>query len=402
MSDYKMNDKRAADAAAYTLSRRTLLATATISFTAGCQAVGQFSDEQDRSVEVDCDTTGGWHQYQADPANTGARRRQAPSFDSEPTSINVVSERSGGIAVDAERRVFVSDKQDIWATEASDEGEIWRRGFGSLVSSTPILTCNAVVVQTSANTYALDKTDGTTLWKASPGNQFAEPLADGHRLFIASGAPAALDIRDGSSIWAQELDGIEPWGCCLGDETLVIAGETDDGGALVGVDAATGEHQWRTDIQRPVKASPTYDNGTAYVPDEGNQLIALAVETGTVEWQTEPYGELSGNRRATTPTVTTDTIVVPSGNGGRTVGVDRVSGETLWELDSGPTLAPPLAAENEVIVGTMNEGIFRIGTDGAVDDRLTDTRVGSQMALTDAGLFYKTAGLEAELVHLKR
>ena len=402
MNDHKMSDKRATDVAVSTLSRRALLATATVSFTAGCQAIGQFSDEQNRSVEVDCDTTGGWHQYQTDPANTGAHNRQAPSFDSEPTTIDVVSERSGGIAVDAEQRVFISDQQEIWATEAGADSEIWRRGFNSLIYSTPILTCNAVVVQTSASTYALDKTDGTTLWKASSGNQFAEPLADGHRLFIASDVPVALDIRDGSSMWTQELDGIEPWGCCLGDETLVIAGETDNGGALVGVDAATGESQWRTDIQRPVKASPTYDDGMMYVPDEGNQLIALAIETGTVEWQTEPYKELSGDRRATTPTVMTDTVVVPGGNGGRTVGVDRVGGETLWELDSGPTLAPPLAAENEVIVGTMNEGIFRIGTDGAVNDRLTDTRVGSQMALTDAGLFYKTAGLEVELVHLER
>ena len=397
-----MRDKCATNIETPTLSRRGLLATATISFTAGCQAVGQFFDERNRSVEIHCDTTGGWHQYQRDAANTGTRSRQAPSFDFEPTAIDVVSERSGGIAVDAEQRVFVSDQQDIWVAEAGDDSEIWRRGFDSLIYSTPILTCNAVVVQTSTKTYALDKTAGTTLWEASPGSQFGEPLADGPRLFIPSGVLTARDIRDGSSIWNQELDGIEPWGCCLGDETLVIAGETDDGGALVGVDAATGEGQWRTDIQRPVKASPTYDDGTMYIPDEGNQLFALAVETGTVEWQTEPYEELPGRRRATTPTIAKDTVVVPSGNGGRTVGVDRFGGEPLWEVDSGPTLAPPLATESEVIVGTMNEGIFRIGTDGAVNDRLTDTRVGSQMALTDAGLFYKTAGVEVELVYIER
>ena len=59
-----------------------------------------------------------------------------------------------------------------------------------------------------------------------------------------------------------------------------------------------------------MKPSLTYRDGTAYVPDEGAHLVALSVETRDVEWRTRPYDSVPGDRRATTPTVAGDTLVV--------------------------------------------------------------------------------------------
>lgn len=382
-------------------TRRSLLATGAAALTAGCGAVGDLLGAGQGAVEVDCGHTGGWHQYQADAANSGTRALELPSFEASPTTLGPVEDWMGGVAVDADRRAFVSDSQDVWAVEAGDGSELWRRTFDSLVNTTPILRCNAVVVQTSMRTYALTKADGTTLWEASPGDPSAEPLVDDDRVFVASGVPTALDLEDGTEVWSRDV-AVDSWGACLGDDVVVVAGRTDGGGALVGLDAESGERVWRTDLPRGVKTPPTCADGTVYMPDEGNGLIAASVRSGDVEWRTEPYRRVGGLRRGATPAVVDDTVVLPSGNGPRTVGVDRASGETRWKLDTGPTLAPPLVTADGVLVGAVNDGLFLVAPDGTLLDRKADTRVGSQMALTEAGLFYQTGDLSAELVHLPR
>lgn len=394
------NEDRSSGIAVPGVSRRAVLATGAATLVAGCQSDGFGSDARQTTVDIDCEASDGWRQYQTDAANSGTRTQRTPPFDAELTSVGSVSEFSGGVVVDDARRAFFGDQQAVRAIDVREGDERWRREFNSLVSATPVLACNAVVVQTSVRTYALDRSDGTTLWEASPGNQFAEPLSDGRHVFVASSVPTALDLRDGSTRWSHDLTDVTPWGCCLGDGCLVVTGLTDRGGVAVGLDAASGDRRWRTDLPNPVKASPTYRDGTAYVPDEGTHLVALSIETGDVEWRTRPYDSLPGGRWAATPTVAGDTVVVPSGNGGTTAAVDRASGETVWEVETGPTLAPPVATGSGVVVGTMNEGLFLVDADGTVVDRRTDTRAGSQMALTDAGLFYKTAGMDVEFVHL--
>jgi outer membrane protein assembly factor BamB len=381
-------------------SRRAFLATGVAALTAGCQAVGDLLGDEEETMNAGCGPSQGWHQYQVDAANSGRQALRVPSFDAEPTTLGGVEDFVGGVAVDAERRVFVSDEQEVWAVDADEERELWRRLLDAPVSGTPILGCDAVVVQTYDGTHALKKTDGSTIWEAGFGQLSGDPLADGRRIFVASDVPAALDVVDGTDVWTQDAVDLDPWGCCLGDGVLVVAGQTDGGGALVGLDAESGEHMWRTDLQRGVKTSPTFADGTVYVPDKGNGLVAVSTDSGDVEWQTDPYARIANTRRATTPTVVGETVVVSSGNGPTTVGVDRASGETRWELDTGPTLAPPLATESGVLVGAVNEGLFLVDPDGTLREHKRDTRVGSQMALTEAGLFYQTGHRSSELVHL--
>ncbi|WP_255149133.1 PQQ-binding-like beta-propeller repeat protein [Halorarius halobius] len=389
-----MSDDRAADSPA-DVSRRALLATGAAALAAGCQVGPLEGDDPGRTVAVDCDRSTGWRQYQTDAANSGVRAARPPSLDGDIERLAPVGERNGGVAV-GDDGVYFGDQQSVRALDVAGR-ERWRREFRSLVYATPVLVCDAVVVQASTRTVALDRGDGTTLWEADAGAQFSEPLFDGERLFVAGGVTAAVDVADGTVRWSTDLD-VDPWGCCLGDGTLVVAGPTDDGGALVGLDAASGERLWRTDLSRALKAAPTFRDGVAYVPDEGNGVHAVDAATGDLLWQRRPYDEIPGDRRASSPTATGESVVVPSGNGGTTVGVDPSTGERRWSVETGPTLAPPVATGAGVLVGTMNEGLFRVGPDGDVRGRRSDTRAGSQMALTDAGLFYKTAGLDPGLV----
>lgn len=394
---------------ALNLTRRALLGVGLTAATAGCQT-GPIGRSPKKTVVTDCGKDGGWCQYQSDARNSGKRAQPAPTVDAGVTNLDVsVTERDGGLVVDAKQQVFFGDGQQVKAIDSETEGELWSRQFDSLVSTTPILTCNAVIVQTSIGTYALRKTDGSTLWKVTRGNQFSEPVAkDGH-VFVMSGHPTAIDITDGSELWTYEAADFQPWGCCIGEGTLVVAGlregtnsEQPVGGVLMGLDTESGDRLWRTDLPRPIKTSPTYDDGTVYVPDRGNQLHAMNAKSGEIEWETEPYNQIPVSRRATTPTVTDGTVVVPSGNGKTTAGVDAATGEPQWKLDIGPTLAPALSAANKVLIGTMNQGLFVVETGGTVISHNSDTRVGSQMAFTTAGLFYKTAGMEIELAHVAR
>ncbi|WP_415380978.1 PQQ-binding-like beta-propeller repeat protein [Halosimplex sp. TS25] len=381
-------------------TRRSFLALGAAALSAGCQTSWPSGGDRAPTTTVECDTSGGWTQFQADAANTGVCGRRAPSMDANSTELAEVTERSGGVVADGGGRVFVVDQQDVWALDAAEASESWRRSFDSLVATTPLLLCDALVVQTSIKTCALDSATGETLWEASPGNQFADPVSDGRHAYIAAGVPTALDLRDGSTMWTHELSGVSPWGCCLADETVVVAGERDDGGALVGLDAASGERQWRTDFGNPVKTSPTDDDGTVYVPDMWGDVYAVTAATGTVEWQTAVYEQLPSGRRSPTPTVVDGTVVVPSGNARRSVGLNAASGTEEWQLKTGPTLAPALCTESGIVMGTMNEGLFLVGESGSVSDNRADTRVASQMALTDDGLFFKAYGRELSLSHL--
>lgn len=375
-------------------TRRAVLAALGAAATAGC-ADGTVPWVGREAVDaLACDASGGWRQFQADPGNTGRTSVSPPSFDAEAEML-VDGIRNGaaapGVVVDDRGRVFAPDGTTTLGYDSRGGTELWRRSLDAPIAGTPVLACDGVVVATITGTVALSADDGGILWEQSLGGS-GPPVADDETIYLPGGVTSALDVASGAKRWTTEFDDVSVRTCCLADGTLVVAGKTEAGGMLVGLDPGTGEKRWRTDARNQISAAPAYHDGTVYVPDEGNQVYAVDAETGDVRWQVAAYGDYPGDRRGSAPAVTGSTVVVPSGNGETTVGLDRETGDRRWTLDTAQVLGSPIPTENGVVIGSINQGLYRVSESGEVTDRATDTRAGGPMALTEAGLFYKTAG----------
>ncbi len=386
-------------------TRRAVLAACGAALAAGCTAPDVIGGGREDVEALSCDRTGGWRQHQGDAANSGVAT-PLPAIDGErDVLVEGLDELAvgAGVAVDADGRAFTGEERAVLAADPDDGAELWRRSLRTDVVGTPVLSCDGVVVQTRVRTVALDAVDGSVLWKREQNNAKGAPVADGETLYVPDDITGALDVASGEVRWTAEFDeGVSPQGCCLADGTLVLCGRRDGGGFLAGVDPESGERRWRTDLGVRVNAAPVSREGTVYVPDEANGVHAVAAASGERVWRAEPYEPYPGDRRGSTPTVVGSTVVVPGGNGAKTVGVDAETGASRWRIETGPVLAPPLSTPDGALVGTANEGLFLVSPDGEVVARATDTRAGAPMALTDAGLFYKTLGpgTRVELVRI--
>ena len=375
-------------------NRRAVLAALGSAAMAGCatEAVPGFGREAVDALA--CDASGGWRQFQADPGNTGRTSVSPPSFDAG-AEVLVDGIRNGaaapGVVADDRGRVFAPDGTTVLGYDSRGGTEQWRRSLDAPVAGTPVLACEGVIVATITGTVALSADDGTVLWEQSVGAS-GPPVVDGETIYLPGGVTSALEVASGAKRWTTEFDDVSVRACCLAGGTLVVVGKTEAGGMVMGLDPGTGEERWRTDARNQISAAPTHHDGTIYVPDEGNQVYAVDAETGDVRWRVTAYGDYPGDRLGSAPAVTESTVVVPSGNGGTTVGLDRETGDRRWELETAQVLGSPIPTENGVVIGSINQGLYRVSESGEVTGRATDTRAGGPMALTEAGLFYKTAG----------
>jgi len=92
-------------------------------------------------------------------------------------------------------------------------------------------------------------------------------------------------------------------------------------------------------------------------------------------------------------------VIVSGGNAEHCYSFDRENGNINWEIETGPVLAPPIATEDKIIIGTINNGIVILNFNGNIIKHLNNTRVGCPLALGENGLYYKTGGPSVEVVY---
>jgi outer membrane protein assembly factor BamB len=120
----------------------------------------------------------------------------------------------------------------------------------------PAVADGRLVVGTYANdggtVVAFDADTGDALWEPRRlGVDVSTPAVVGDRGYAAvdrgdgSGAVVAIDLATGETRWRDEV-GFAAFGPVVGDDTLVVAGDRDDGraGVVRAYDAETGETLW--------------------------------------------------------------------------------------------------------------------------------------------------------------
>ena len=158
---------------------------------------------------------------------------------------------------------------------------------------------------------ALNAETGEELWTTTIGRIYTNNWGDGPRstptvagdklvVLGANGDLVCLRRDDGSEIWSKSLTrdfggDVPQWGYCespLVDGDRVVVSPGGRSGAIVALDLATGNEQWRaTDVTDGAQYSSViavdHNDTRQYIQLFMNNLVGVEAETGELLWQTE-------------------------------------------------------------------------------------------------------------------
>lgn len=165
----------------------------------------------------------------------------------------------------------------------------------------------------------------------------------------------AINKENGEMVWTYSGDFAfisEP--VVVGDKIIVSA---QDQHVLV-LDSKTGEEIYRVEMTGAVLSSPLYDpeSGSVFVGSLGPEMISFNLETGDVNWI---YGE--GKELDSiwgTPILNDDELIFVD-KSGIIIGVDKNSGEELWQNNAGgEVIAGAVLIEGEGFLVAREDGIM--------------------------------------------
>jgi outer membrane protein assembly factor BamB len=208
------------------------------------------------------------------------------------------------------------------------------------------------------------------------------------RGFSGYNPDAAAPRESVSERWSTELSGLGP-----SARPVIAAGRVlvPTAGALVGLDLATGDEQWRLGQQQPWASAPVVRDGTAYVGFADQRgLIALDVETGDEQWRIETRGAI---KAAPTFDMGRDTLYLGDDTG-RLYRITPEDGEvTLRGEVFGPVTA--LAHGRSLLVGTESGEVYGLFAHHETFTGLWRRKVDgwvTSIAARDGGIFVGTFG----------
>ncbi|HKY44208.1 MAG TPA: PQQ-binding-like beta-propeller repeat protein [Pyrinomonadaceae bacterium] len=149
-------------------------------------------------------------------------------------------------------------------------------------------------------------------------------IGHGTRLF-------ALDATNGSTLWARPLGGTFWWSAACYENGRVFALNGD--GVLRAFDAATGNPIWSNQLpgQFSFDSAPTVHEGVIYTAGAGSggTVYAVSADSGSVLW-TAPVV----NGSMSSPVVTSEGVYV-SYSCPNVYKLDPATGATIWEFSNG-------------------------------------------------------------------
>ncbi|ELY50008.1 PQQ-binding-like beta-propeller repeat protein [Natronorubrum bangense] len=242
-------------------TRRSMLAIGAAALTGGVlTTVGTSSaDEQCPCPPAPMDANG-WSSHRGTPANTAHVETDAfPQLE----TIAWEYERTGALAAVDDLVYVRTDDGEVHALDAIDGNREWKHAEGN-ATGTPAVADGAVYVAGDQLT-ALDGATGDVLWEMpfDESESVASPtVADEMVYVVAGGSLYAVDATDGSTVWQHDTIELGVYDETEDDATAVRSFAADPvavaNGAVyapispsgfVALDAASGDTLWTTDLQ---------------------------------------------------------------------------------------------------------------------------------------------------------
>lgn len=227
---------------------------------------------------------------------------------------------------------------------------------------------NRVYLSTPGGVAALDGATGETIWEA-PGTGTAglvgPPYAVVGDIVIVDrgGALAGLRATSGELLWNREDT---PTGALIGSEPDGLY--ATDGETVVSYDPLTGTPRWSAPLE-PGGTTIGLSAGAELVcalrlvsPPTHSRLTCFARSDGSVLWShfvnPPPWVAITATR-----------VVVAGldpGEGPGWMGLDPLTGETIWKIADLSTEPPVLSDPRDVLYGCRGECVAVRGSDGDV------------------------------------
>ena len=228
-------------------------------------------------------------------------------------------------------------------------GASWTRRYPQGISSSPLLTADAVVFGGRDGTLrSLALLDGQERWKLEAGSGIgSSPALAGLLVIVGSyaGDLIAADAATGREAWRTRLGGKVVSSPAVTPAGLVVVGAHDQ--KVYGLAAESGEVRWQTATGGIVWASPVVDGEQVFVGSHDQHLYCLNAMDGRVVWRAPAGGTIAG-----AAALAGDRVMVGAMNG-KVTAFDRESGKVAWTVKAGaPVAGGAVAAEDLVLIGT--------------------------------------------------
>jgi outer membrane protein assembly factor BamB len=302
--------------------------------------------------------------YAVDPA-TGKRRW---TFDAGREMRPVAS-----APVRAGDRVYVGEGMHnnpvchLYCLDAATGAPFWAYQANDHIESTPAVADGTVYFGAGNDgVYALDAATGGRRWQFADGLHIdASPFVAGGRVFVGSGTSrtfntlqvVALDAASGKPVWRHPVD-LPAWGSPrvaggrvfvgLGNGRLTEGAQPPEepAGALLCLDAKTGQKLWRFDAGDAVFQQPAVVDDRVYFGSRDGHLYAVAVASGELIYRVPMGGPVIA------PPAVADDKVYAVTLGGLLRCLDAADGRELWRFDlKERTRADPLVVAGVRVAG---------------------------------------------------
>ncbi len=163
----------------------------------------------------------------------------------------------------------------------------------------------------------------------------AAPVVGGGGLFVVdtTGTVRAFDAATGASRWTHQIEvDSDLRNAAFGGGASYFDGRvyaTNGAGDVVALDARTGAEIWRVRPAGPLRGSPTVAFNSVYVMTQDNQIHALDMADGSVQWQDSAATGQSGVFGVAAPAAGQGTVIAGYSSG-ELVAYRYENGRNLW------------------------------------------------------------------------
>ena len=197
---------------------------------------------------------------------------------------------------------------------------------------------------------------------------------DGSTLYIGSerGAVYALNATDGKTLWKTQVTG-EAMSRPVVSDGLVLVHQSN--GILQALDQQTGAIKWSVNLDIPSlslrgESAPAVAYGGAIVGGDNGRVSAVILNQGQIIWQqriSQPSGATEIDRLSdvdTTPIIANNVVYALAYNGSLTA-MDLRSGQVIWKRDVGGVKNIIVEGSNIYVVD-QDDRVIALNTDGGV------------------------------------
>jgi outer membrane protein assembly factor BamB len=214
----------------------------------------------------------------------------------------------------------------------------------------PLVTEDSIYQpSTDGNLYCLDL-EGNQKWVFTATQAlWSTPVTDGDLIFVTSMDHFlyALDKQDGTELWKAELGGAIPGSASLSEEGVLYAGTLTK--EIAAVDAANGEVLWKVPVGGSVWSAPLVLEDSLFFGDTANKIYRMAVADGSILWQIDTDGVVTG-----APAMIENGLVFGTETG--TLMAIDLDGKSLWNQTINGKLYSGLVVAKDLVLAGVTGG----------------------------------------------